>query len=86
VRGVAVTVRILAFARIREIVGAPALDRTLAGDTTAGGLWDELAREFPPLAELATSTRLVRNGALVERTAALRDGDEVGLLPPFGGG
>ncbi len=79
-------VRVVAFARIREIVGAAALERTLPPNATAGTLFDELAREFPSLAELAASTRLLRNGGFVERAATLRDGDEVGLLPPFGGG
>ena len=79
-------VRVVPFARLREIIGATALERTVGGDSTAGDLWDELAREFPPLAELGTSTRLVCNGRFVERAAALCDGDEVGLLPPFGGG
>ncbi|MBD5655474.1 MAG: MoaD/ThiS family protein [Candidatus Eremiobacteraeota bacterium] len=79
-------VRVLPFARIREIIGATSLDVTLAHDATAGQLWHDLASRFPALAELTASTRLVCNGAFVADTAALRDGDEVGLLPPFGGG
>ncbi len=79
-------VRVVPFARIREILGAPALEREEREGATAGELWARLAREFPALGELERSTRFVRNGAFLDRLAVLEDGDEVGLLPPYGGG
>jgi molybdopterin converting factor small subunit len=80
------TVRVLPFARIREIVGASELLRGVDEGATAGDLWDALARDFPALDPLRTSTRLVRNGAFVRPETSLADGDELGLLPPYGGG
>lgn len=80
------TVVVLAFARIREIVGAGSLERDLPDGATAGDAWSDLAREFPDLASLRTSTRLARGGKLVDATAILHDRDELALLPPFGGG
>jgi molybdopterin synthase catalytic subunit len=77
---------VLPFARIRDIVGSATLERDAPEGATAGDVWAHLAREFPALGELATSTRLARNGAFVDGAAALRDGDELALLPPFGGG
>jgi molybdopterin converting factor small subunit len=53
---------------------------------TVGELWDALAEEFPALAALRASTRFVRNGAFVRAETSLADGDELGLLPPYGGG
>lgn len=79
-------VRVLPLARIREIVGSSALERRVATGATAGAVWAGLAREFPALAPLERSTRLVRNGAFVNAATVLADGDELGLLPPFGGG
>jgi molybdopterin converting factor small subunit len=79
-------VRIVPFARIREILGAATLQRDEREGATAGDLWSSLARDFPALAELEPSTRFVRNGAFVDRLAVLRDGDELALLPPYGGG
>jgi molybdopterin synthase catalytic subunit len=79
-------VRVVAFARVRELVGEAALLREVPEGTTAGALWDELVVEFPPLGELARSTRLARNGAFVDRFARLAEGDELALLPPYGGG
>jgi molybdopterin converting factor small subunit len=35
---------------------------------------------------LRASTRFVRNGAFVDAETSLADGDELGLLPPYGGG
>jgi len=81
-----VRVRVLAFARIREIVGSAERTVELAEGGTAGRVWDDLVREFPQLGEIERSTRLARNGALVEREAALHDGDELAFMPPFGGG
>ena len=80
------TVRVVPFARIREIVGNAELARGAPDGSTAGDVWDDLAREFPALVALAGSTRLVRNGAFVRADTALLDGDELGLLPPYGGG
>jgi molybdopterin converting factor small subunit len=81
-----VNVRVLPFARIREIVGSESLERSIDTGATAGEVWADLAREFPALAPLERSTRLVRNGAFATAATRLADGDELGLLPPFGGG
>ena len=79
-------VRVVAFARIRELVGAAALERSVADGATVGVLWSALANEFPALGNLAGATRFVRNGAFVAAGERLCDGDELALLPPFGGG
>lgn len=80
------TIRVVPFARLREIVGAGELVRDVARDATAGDVWAALAREFPALDALGSSTRLARNGSFVGAATALADGDELALLPPFGGG
>jgi molybdopterin synthase catalytic subunit len=80
------TVRVLPFARIREIVGASELVRGVTEGATVADLWNALAREYPALDPLRASTRLVRNGTFVKSETTLADGDELGLLPPYGGG
>jgi len=79
-------VRVVSFARIREIVGRAEVERHAHEGVTVGELWDGLAAEFPALAALRASTRFVRNGAFVRAETSLADGDELGLLPPYGGG
>jgi molybdopterin converting factor small subunit len=80
------TIRIVPFARIREIVGSSELARAFPEGTRVGEAFVELSAEFPALAELQASTRFVRGGAFVTAADSLADGDELGLLPPFGGG
>jgi molybdopterin synthase sulfur carrier subunit len=80
------TIRILPFARIREIVGSSNLARAYPEGTSAAEAFAALATEFPALAELRDSTRFVLGGAFVASGERLTDGDELGLLPPFGGG
>ena len=81
-----VTARVLAFARLRELLGFGERLVTVPDGTTLDGLWSGLAADAPQLAGLRASTRFARNGALVDGNAEVRDGDEIALLPPVGGG
>jgi molybdopterin converting factor subunit 1 len=81
-----VTARVLAFARLRELLGFGEARVEVPDGTTIDALWTRLAREAPPLAELRASTRFARNGELAAGTELVRDGDEIALLPPVGGG
>jgi len=79
-------VRILAFARLRELLGFGFRELDVDDDATVDDVWLRLAHDT------AGSTRCVRrrdsrgNGALAAGTTALREGDEIALLPPVGGG
>ena len=79
-------VRVVAFARIREIVGFAQSEFALPEGAGTRELWELLLAAHPALAELANSTRIARNGVLISAAAELADGDEVALLPPVGGG
>lgn len=79
-------VNVLAFARLRELLGEK---RSVECDegTTAGGLWKILMNAEPRLGPFAASTRLARNGRiLLDGRETLHEGDDVTLLPPVGGG
>lgn len=78
--------RVLTFAGIREVIGTPSRILEVSEGASAGDAWSALAREFPKLNEIERSVRLARNGTFVERDVILRDGDELALMPPFGGG
>ncbi len=79
-------VQVLAFARLRELLGFGARDLELAEGTTLDALWDELARDARGIDALRAVTRFARNGVLAAGATALHDGDEVALMPPVGGG
>lgn len=82
----ALTVRVLAFARLRELIGFGERAVRVATGATVEDVWTALVRETPALAPLRASTRFARNGALAAPAEPLRDGDEIALLPPVGGG
>jgi molybdopterin converting factor subunit 1 len=79
-------VRVLAFARLRELLGGGERELDLDDGTTLERLWTQLAGHARELADHRASTRFARNGALVDGDAVLHDGDEVALMPPVGGG
>jgi molybdopterin converting factor small subunit len=81
-----VTVRIIIFARLREIVGAAERPLTLPSGALVRDAWAALAAEMPALSPLETSTRVARNGRIIATDEPLHDGDEIAFLPPVGGG
>jgi molybdopterin converting factor small subunit len=80
------TVRLLAFASLRDLLGAPVRAIEVPEGATLADLWARLVRERPEFADLERSTRFARNGELAAPHSALAEGDEVALMPPFGGG
>jgi molybdopterin converting factor small subunit len=81
-----VRIRVLAFARLRELIGFGVGELDLDEGATLDDVWTRLARDAAGLSALRSSTRFAHNGTLAAGTTALRDGDEVALLPPVGGG
>ena len=81
-----VTVRVLAFARLRELLGFGERLVAVADGASADELWAQLAAGSAELAGLRASTRFARNGELIGGATVLREGDELALLPPVGGG
>jgi len=80
-------VRVLAFARVRELLGGASHDLQIEDGATIADIWDALANRCSGLTPLADSTRIARNGKLVSDAGErVLDGDEVALLPPVGGG
>lgn len=71
--------RVLAFARYRALLGFEELE--LPAVPTLGDLLAESRFQALPKDAL-----LAVNQSFADRNAALRDGDEVALLPPVSGG
>jgi len=81
-----VSIRVLAFARARELLGFAHKEFDLVDAPTVAALRLRLESAAPELAALRESTRIARNGRLVDDGVTLAEGDEVALLPPVGGG
>ncbi|MBI4913039.1 MAG: MoaD/ThiS family protein [Acidobacteria bacterium] len=74
-------IRVLAFARYRELLGHSDLQLPLPDPPTLEALLSEpRLRPLPGEALLAVNQRYAR------RNQVLQDGDEVALLPPVSGG
>jgi molybdopterin synthase catalytic subunit/molybdopterin converting factor small subunit len=77
----AMNVRVRLFAALRERAGRGALEIEVGDGATVGDIW--------PLLELGVEPRgllYARNRVYVERSEALRAGDEVAFIPPVSGG
>ena len=81
------TVRIRAFARMRELLGEGDFELDVREGATVADVWDALRARKREIDKLASSTRIARNGRVVPLlNETVRDGDEIALLPPVGGG
>jgi len=80
------SVTVLAFARLRELLGFSQRPIDLSPDATVGALWDALLGMAPAIGDFRATTRIAQNGAVVGEDAALHEGDEIALLPPVSGG
>lgn len=79
-------IRVVAFARVRELLGFSEKEFPAGDVPTVAALRARLEQTAPDLAALRDSTRVARNGTIVDDGAGLCEGDEVALLPPVGGG
>ena len=81
-----ITVRIRAFAGLREILGTAGFTLSLPRGTDVAGLLARLATDYPAarLGGRRFTVSVNRSYAPLDRVLA--DGDEVGLIPPVSGG
>lgn len=77
---------VLAFASARDAVGAAEIAVELADGTDLAALRELLTARHPELAALWPRLAVAIDGELVRGNPALRDGQEVALLPPVSGG
>ncbi len=79
-----IRVRVLAFGVLKETLGSSLSEVALPPDATVADLLGEIAKRHPHarLAGIAVGV----NSEYAQASQLLRDGDEVGLLPPVSGG
>ena len=79
-------VKVLLFARLRDVVGAGELERDIAGPVTLRDVWNDLVRAYPELAAYESSVSCARNEEYARMSTPAADGDHVAFLPPVSGG
>ena len=78
-------VRVVLFAKPRELVGKPNVDLALPAGATAADAWSQLSDRYD-LGPLPRSFRCAVNSEYAGWEDALKDGDELAVIPPVSGG
>ncbi len=81
-----VRVMVLFFGMLRDIVGRAEEPLDLADGAQLEAVFAHYARQFPKLAGLKSSVVLALNQQFSDRSAILKEGDEIAFLPPVSGG
>lgn len=80
------SIKILAFAGARDVLGAAELNLALKAPQTVAEVMDRLCQLYPPLVAYRGSLRIAVNEHYAKDDDAVRAGDEVALIPPVAGG
>ena len=81
-----VRVKVLFFGMLKDIVGRSEDHIDLADGSHLDSVFTRYARQFPRLSDLESSIVLACNQEFCDRSAAIREGDEIAFLPPVSGG
>lgn len=84
--GEMITVRVRAFAGLREVLGTAGFTLTLPRGTDVAGLLARLAADYPNAKLGGRRFTVAVNRSYAPPDRVLADGDEVGLIPPVSGG
>ena len=79
-------VQVRLFAALREATGTMRIEQALPPGTRVQDLMALLSGQYPALRSQMSAVRAAVNRQYVSLDAELRDGDEVALVPPVGGG
>lgn len=74
------------FAAFREITGLAELELPLTENVTVAAVLQTLQTQYPALEAGLKSALLMVNRRYANRQTVIQDGDELGVLPPVGGG
>jgi molybdopterin converting factor subunit 1 len=79
-------VKVLLFGQLKDIVGRDEDSLEFAPGTKLQAVMAHYAERYPRFQGLTQSIACSINQEYAQSTAVLREGDEVGLLPPVSGG
>jgi molybdopterin converting factor subunit 1 len=79
-------VKVRLFAAPREALQRAEIELEVPAGTTAAGLLERLACDFPALRSHISRMKLAVNRRYAQADTELHDNDEVACLPPVGGG
>ncbi len=76
------------FAMLKNKVGKETVELSFNEALTLEEFKERIKKEFPEISDYLTGKRLLIsvNQEFADKDTIIKDGDEVGLLPPFSGG
>ncbi|KAJ8759533.1 hypothetical protein K2173_007151 [Erythroxylum novogranatense] len=81
-----VKIKVLFFARARDIVGLPSMPLEVSSGSTASDCLNKLVALFPGLEELRGCMVLAVNEEYTTESAIIKEEDELAIIPPISGG
>ena len=81
-----IKVRAEFYSRLKEIIGALALDISLPENATVNDLFEQLKESHPKLRDFEKSMLFGVGVEFVDRHHVLNDGDTIAIMPPVQGG
>ena len=82
----AMTVRVLFFSTLRDLVGKAELPMELPAQSTVGDLLEQLEKEYSELKQWKEKLLIAVNHEYAEPTQLIKEGSEVAIMPPVQGG
>jgi molybdopterin synthase catalytic subunit len=79
-------VKVLLFGQLKDIIGRPEDSLELPAGAKLSAVMAHYAEQFPKFKGLSSSIACSINQEYAQAAEALKEGDEVGLLPPVSGG
>jgi molybdopterin converting factor small subunit len=74
------------YSRLKEIVGASALDLSLPENATVNDLFEQLKESYPQMRDFEKSVLFGIGVEFVDRNHPLNEGDTIAIMPPLQGG